>query len=307
MRTTRRILMAGILTVLCLIQAIHAGFVPNVISYEGTVLDEFGQPATGSATLRFSLVTTNGVALWKEQHDNVPLSTSSGAFQVLLGKSKPLPETYGTLRLVLELNTSGSSWKELTPPQILPSVVYALQAAEALQAPGNLTVKQDLTVSGAFTSAGTLSAVQVTSASIDAGSIDTKQLVVSELKSTPGNPLHINSDLMLSSGIVVKGTVAMMKVIDLLSTPFPASLSGRVYLLAATRHAYITDSVRVHYAAGGAPSIYRSNLPKGSFFLPLDLQPGDTIEFFNSETYEILPQANYYTFFSTVQLITIGQ
>ena len=307
---TRRFLITAALTALCIMQPVHAGFVPDVISYEGTVLDEFGQPATGKPTLRFSLLSTNGAVQWTERHVQVPL-TSSGAFHVLLGKTEPLPEQVDDLQLLVELNTGGSSWKELTPPQMLPSVVYALQAEEARRAPGNLTVKQDLYVSGRLTALETLSVTQVTAAVIEAGSIDAKQLIASDLSGRPGTATQIDCALELTGGMVVKGAVAMMKVINLLTDAMPSTLSGRIYLLADPQTGgsgeFIVDSVRLKYAAGGAASIYRSNMPVGAFFLPLEVHPGDSIEFFFSETDKTLQPASYPDAFKTLQLITIGQ
>jgi cytoskeletal protein CcmA (bactofilin family) len=306
----RKCLLAGVLMAgLFAGSTIRAGFVPDVLSYEGVVLDEFGKPSIESPTLRFSLLATNDAVQWQERHVKVPL-TPAGAFQVLLGRIEALPADYTGLRLYVELNTGGSSWKELTPPQMLPSVVYALQADEARKAPGNLVVKKDLSVSGTLKATeGTISASQLNADNMTAGSVEANALVVSDVRGKSGAAVNMAGHLELNGGMAVKGSVALMKVIDLKTNACPTNIVGRAYLLAnpVAGTFAIVNSVRVDHAAGGASSVYHSNLPGLAFFIPLDLQLGDKINFTVLETGETIPPSEYRYNFRTVQLVTIGQ
>lgn len=277
--------MAGWLVALVLSGSTQADFVPNYISYEGTVLDEFGQPGAGSRTLYFSLMDTNGAVRWQEGHLNVPLSPQ-GAFQLLLGKIVPLPALEPSWRLNVELKTGSSSWKNLAPPQSMTTVFYALQADDARRAPGDLIVKQDVRVSGSLmATSGLVSASRLNTAEVTADSARAGRLAVSDLRGPSNTPVTVSGGLELTQGLVVKGSVSLMKVMDLNAT-LATNLSGRVYLLAVPR-TDVNCFVRVTFAAGGVPRTYQSNLPNGVLFIPMDMRPGDRIQFYDKNLTEI--------------------
>lgn len=104
--------------------------VPQLIDYQGRILDGNGQAVHGTVKISFSIYAepTGGTSLWYETHEQVYVS--HGVFHVLLGSVNPLP---GLLfqspdRYVsIQVNNDG----EMLPRSRIASVPYALQAGNA--------------------------------------------------------------------------------------------------------------------------------------------------------------------------------
>jgi hypothetical protein len=105
---------------------------PTVISYQGTLSNNLGEPVSGSIGLTFRFYNTlvGGTALWTEDHTGgnaVPVS--AGLFQVLLGSLVPLPaDLWNNPAIYLGVQVEGDS-SELAPREVVSSVPYALQTA----------------------------------------------------------------------------------------------------------------------------------------------------------------------------------
>lgn len=269
----------GLLAVLIVFTTAHADFVPNYISYEGTVLNEFGKPGTGTRALIFTLIDTNNYQRWFELHPSVSLD-SQGAFQVLLGKIYPLPTLDPTWRMKVELLLSSGARKMLTPPQAMSSVFYAMQAGDARKAPGDLTVSQQLRVDGELKVTGLLSATRLNTEKVTAGTVRAKRLSVSELSGKASGPIAVESNMELTKGLTVKGPVSMMRVLDF-TEDMATNLSGRVYLL-APKNQWNLSFIRKFPPSGDIlkSDLYEYTLPNHFFFLPLDMTPGEKLVFY---------------------------
>ena len=108
--------------------------VPGLISYQGRLTDNAGEPLNGNYLMRFELYNSSNVgsSLWNETQD---VNVSSGMYDVHLGSSSPLPQNLFANNNVLYLqvsirNTSGV-YEVLSPRQRLTSAPYALQTANA--------------------------------------------------------------------------------------------------------------------------------------------------------------------------------
>ncbi|NCD34490.1 MAG: hypothetical protein EOL87_13885 [Spartobacteria bacterium] len=295
-----RLWTAALLTVLLISVTALADFVPNYISYEGTVLDEFGQPGAGKRSFTFLLYDSAHHMRWAEEHLDIPLN-EQGAFQVLLGRSKPLPVIEPDWTFTMWLSANGSSWKTVIQTQTMTSVMYAMQADDVRSAPGDLIVKEDLQVDDTLTSSGAISVNYLTAADITAGSAGIRRLAVSELQGATGGLINVNSRLELTQDVMMKGSVSLMKVMDM--TPALATnLSGRVYLLAIP-FSSVDTTIKVTYAAGGDPVVYQCNMPNFNLFLPLDLHKGDRIQVYDGWGKEVpLNALNYFRTFKAVQM-----
>ena len=112
--------------------------VPNLISYQGYLTDDSGNPIDGTATLTFGIYTDviGGSLLWSETQPSVPIS--DGYFSVMLGSVTPLSsETFSEPNRYLQVGVdSGSGTVEL-PRQQFTAVPYALNAANAWSLHGN--------------------------------------------------------------------------------------------------------------------------------------------------------------------------
>ena len=298
-----RLWTTGLLAALFISAYARAGYVPETISYEGTVLDEFGQPGSGTRSLLFSLVDTNGVTRWQEGLADVPLN-QQGAFQVLLGKNIPLPAIEPSWRINVELKNGSSSWKEVTPTQAMTTVFFALQADDARRVPNDLAVRQDLRVTGELKTEGLVSASRLNAEDIRAGdiTITNRQLTVSDLSSTTNSPISISGELELTQGLTLKGSVSMMMVMDYNSST-SYGLSGRYYLLAIPINSMNLSCIKVSVAASGALRTYHSNMPGGIYFLPLDMSRGDSIHFYD----RFGEETPFYGLFRTIKLIQMHQ
>ena len=74
-----------IVMLLALLSTSPAWSVPNLISYQGVLMDSDGVPVDGPVNMSFSVydVETEGTALWSEDHAEVALD--NGVYNVLLG------------------------------------------------------------------------------------------------------------------------------------------------------------------------------------------------------------------------------
>ncbi len=101
--------------------------VPNVMNYQGKVMDTDGNPLDGQQTIVFSLydAAQGGNYLWGEAHANVDFQ--DGIFNVLLGTVNGFPddlwETNG-LYLAINVNNDG----DMFPRSLLTSVPFALNS-----------------------------------------------------------------------------------------------------------------------------------------------------------------------------------
>jgi hypothetical protein len=279
---------------------VRAGFVPEYINYEGTVLDEFGQPGVGSRELIFTLVDTNNYSRWQELHPAVRLD-SQGAFQVLLGIIHDLPPLEPSWRMTVELFNRGGARTPVTPPQSMTSVFYAMQAGDARKAPGDLSVSEELRVEGELKVTGLLSASRLNVEEVTVGTARVSRLSASELSGKASAPITVESNMELAKGLTVKGSVSMMKVLDFNYSTI-TNLSGRYYLQAIPVNNLNLD--RIVVTSSGDQIWYYSNMPGGIYFLSLDLNPGDRIQFYDKRGDEIPVGSWLFTqLFRTIKLI----
>ena len=101
--------------------------VPYLINYQGRLLDDTGTPINDTVDLTFGIWRDPGdpIAVWEETHFGVPVS--DGYFDVLLGETSPLWQSYflDDDDIELEVKVNGDS---LTPKQRIASVAYAIVA-----------------------------------------------------------------------------------------------------------------------------------------------------------------------------------
>lgn len=110
---------------------------PQVISYQGTLTDDAGQPITGNVDLTFRLYDqpTDGTALWTEAHietNTVPVQ--DGLFHLSLGSLNPIPPTiWANAPLYLGIQIGNEA--EMLPREAIGTVPFAMQSAVALTVP----------------------------------------------------------------------------------------------------------------------------------------------------------------------------
>lgn len=102
--------------------------VPSLISYQGRLTNEFGNPLEGTHDLRFSLYEDEAgtVTLWIEDHPAHPIA--NGLFEVLLGDITPFPEDlfHGPVRFLgISVDASPQPSTPLIP---IISVPYAFRS-----------------------------------------------------------------------------------------------------------------------------------------------------------------------------------
>jgi len=126
--------------------------IPGVISYQGTLTDDAGQPITGNIDMifRFYNQPTDGAALWTENHtaDNA-VPVQDGLFHVMLGSLNPISPTVWT-NDQLYLGIQVGSEPELLPREMLGSVPFAMQSGIALSVPDG-SISTDKIADGAIT------------------------------------------------------------------------------------------------------------------------------------------------------------
>ncbi len=99
---------------------------PYLISYQGNLTDNSGNPISGTVDITFTIFTTvtGGTPLWQEVHPNVQVN--DGAFSLLLGSITPFSDTlFSNPNLYLELEVDGVT---LSPRQRFTSAPYAINA-----------------------------------------------------------------------------------------------------------------------------------------------------------------------------------
>ncbi len=99
---------------------------PPIISYQGFLTDDTGQPVDGIKDLVFRIYASDSdpSALWQEMHAGVPVS--AGDFAVLLGEFTPFgDDLFDSPDRWLEIEVEGVT---LSPRQPFTSVPYALNA-----------------------------------------------------------------------------------------------------------------------------------------------------------------------------------
>jgi len=103
--------------------------VPGEINYQGLLLDDLGQPVTGSVDMEFRLydADTAGTLLWTETHPGVPVA--DGIYDVALGATTPISASVvAGGAIYLQVSVDG---EVMTPRQRLLVVPYALRAEVA--------------------------------------------------------------------------------------------------------------------------------------------------------------------------------
>lgn len=113
----------------CLSTNLYA--VPNIISYQGKLNNQNGQPLTGAYSITFTIydAATGGTALWVETWTGPhSVNVKDGLFNVELGAIQPLsPTIFDRDDLFLGIKVVADS--EMLPRQRFTSGVYAYRAA----------------------------------------------------------------------------------------------------------------------------------------------------------------------------------
>lgn len=129
---------------------------PELINYQGELMDSAGSPLNGTVSLVFKIYNqqTGGTTLWQETHNTIQVQ--EGIFSVLLGSVSPFPATLfeGDSRW---LGIKVGSDPEMTPRSRITSVAYAVRAEKANEAEtatyaataGSAPADDDWDVSGA--------------------------------------------------------------------------------------------------------------------------------------------------------------
>ena len=107
---------------------LHAG-VPNLIDFQGSLVDENGIPVTGTPTIRFALypVNTGGEAIWSETKQVVLVD---GVYSTQLGDATPLTDNiWENDQLWLGIKVEQDD--EMIPRVRIVAVPYAMRAKVA--------------------------------------------------------------------------------------------------------------------------------------------------------------------------------
>jgi hypothetical protein len=130
--------------------------VPELINYQGELMDSAGNPLNGTVSIMFRIYNqeTGGTTLWEETHNSVQIQ--EGIFSVLLGSLTPFPSTLfdGDSRW---FGITVGSDPEMEPRSRIASVAYAVRADRAAEsatadyatAAGSAPADNDWDVSGA--------------------------------------------------------------------------------------------------------------------------------------------------------------
>ena len=105
---------------------------PNLISYQGYLTDDSGQPLDGTVALTFGVYAaeTGGRPFWQETQPNVPIN--SGHFNVMLGSVTSLDATiFSDPSRYLQIGIDSGNGIVNLPRQQLTAVPYAFQAQKA--------------------------------------------------------------------------------------------------------------------------------------------------------------------------------
>lgn len=164
----RVLILAGLSAIVLAACAAAMAQVPDLITYQGALSSDSGNPANGRFAMSFAMYgrKTGGVPKWS-QSLNVPVR--DGVFTVLLGGSAaPLPVGLAGCRY-LEVSVGGTP---LLPRQRLTSVLYALEAANSARLEGLSAA--DLRDASKLT--GTLREARLPQNAIDTGEIQDESI-----------------------------------------------------------------------------------------------------------------------------------
>jgi hypothetical protein len=134
MRKLSIITLTAILVSLCLVSAASAQDT-LLISYQGYLTDDGGNPVTGTPSMTFTIYDAGGVSKWTESHPAIQVN--DGLFNVILGSQSALPDSVlnGEDRY---LGISIESDDEIIPRTLLTS---APGAAVSRRVVGDITTK----------------------------------------------------------------------------------------------------------------------------------------------------------------------
>jgi hypothetical protein len=111
--------------------AVQSG-APELVSYQGYLADDAGQPISGTVDLQFGLydAPSGGNPLWEENQGAVPVA--DGYFAVLLGSANTLSAAiFDAPNRYLEVRVDAGHGQVVLPRQRLAAAPYALQAQNA--------------------------------------------------------------------------------------------------------------------------------------------------------------------------------
>jgi hypothetical protein len=126
----RRATLVIVSVAICLLAATAArADVPQLINYQGILLDASGNPVTSTGSILFAIWDnpTSGDSLWSESQSVTP--DTLGRFNVLLGTSSPIPDSAfdGDAYLSIKIGFD----PEMSPRQPLVSVPFAYRAHQS--------------------------------------------------------------------------------------------------------------------------------------------------------------------------------
>jgi hypothetical protein len=124
---TRRLALLAVLS--CALALPAWAQVPGRVNFQGLLLDNAGQPVTGTVTLQLELFSaaSGGSALWTETHSSV--SVTDGVYDVVLGSQTPLtPALFSASPRYLQVTIDG---QVLSPRREFVAVPFALHAESA--------------------------------------------------------------------------------------------------------------------------------------------------------------------------------
>lgn len=109
----------------------------GVLSYQGTLTDESGNPLTGSYGITFRIfdVPAGGTPLWEEVHGGSnSITVQNGLFSILLGSLTPIPiSVWDETQLFLAMKIGDDA--EMNPREPIGAVPFALNAGMAQSVP----------------------------------------------------------------------------------------------------------------------------------------------------------------------------
>lgn len=110
-----------------------------LISYQGTLTDQNGDPVNATVSMKFALydASSDGNLIWGPEPQTVQVA--NGLFNVLLGSVVPLNSANFTGDLWLDIKVND---EHLIPRELLTSVVYAVEASRL--SAGNVTIRGSL-------------------------------------------------------------------------------------------------------------------------------------------------------------------
>ncbi len=114
--------------------------VPQLINYQGKLVDAGGDPLVGTYSILFTIYDSEsgGTSLWSETHSSV--NVTDGVFQVLLGSYETFDNLF-TQSGERFLGVKVGSFNEMTPRFRLTSVAYSLRSSRADSVAGGAVVK----------------------------------------------------------------------------------------------------------------------------------------------------------------------